>query len=94
MNDFFLFVNCPKFVKSNIKSPDMIGEQIRELRESHDILLRELATKLDIDQAVLSKMERGERSFRREDIEALAKIFKQSKKKLLTIPKKLLPEFG
>lgn len=63
----------------------MIGEQIRELRESNSIRLRQLAAKLGVDQAVLSKMERGERSFRREDIETLAILFKQSKKKLLTI---------
>lgn len=60
----------------------MIGERIRTLREANDILLRQLAAKLDMDQALLSKMERGERSFRKEDIDALAKIFKQSKKEL------------
>lgn len=63
----------------------MIGEHIRTLREANDILLRQLAAKLDIDQALLSKMERGERSFRREDIDTLAKIFKQSKKELVTM---------
>lgn len=63
----------------------MIGEHIRTLREANDILLRQLAAKLDIDQALLSKMERGERSFRREDIDSLAKIFKQSKKELITM---------
>ncbi len=63
----------------------MIGEHIRTLREANDILLRQLAAKLDMDQAMLSKMERGERSFRREDIDTLAKIFKQSKKELITM---------
>lgn len=63
----------------------MIGERIRELREANNILLRELAAELNVDQAVLSKMERGERSFRREDIDLLAKIFKQSKKDLITL---------
>ena len=63
----------------------MIGEHIRALRESNDILLRQLAAKLDMDQAMLSKMERGERSFRREHIDVLAKIFMQSKKDLLTM---------
>lgn len=63
----------------------MIGEQIRQLRESNDIRLRELAAELDVDLAVLSKMEHGERSFRREDIKTLAKVFKQSKKELLTL---------
>lgn len=63
----------------------MIGEHIRTLREANDILLRQLAAKLEMDQAMLSKMERGERSFRKEDIEAFAKIFKQPKKELLTL---------
>ncbi len=63
----------------------MIGEHIRKLREANNILLRQLAATLDVDQAMLSKMERGERSFRREDIDTLAKIFKQSKKELLTL---------
>jgi transcriptional regulator with XRE-family HTH domain len=63
----------------------MIGEHIRTLREANNILLRQLAAKLDVDQAMLSKMERGERSFRREDIDALAKIFKQPKKELITM---------
>jgi len=63
----------------------MIGDKIRELREQNDILLRQLAAKLEIDTALLSKMERGDRFFRREDIEQLAIIFKQSKKELLTL---------
>ena len=63
----------------------MIGEHIRTLREANHILLRQLAAKIDMDQAMLSKMERGERSFRTEDIDALAKIFKQPKKDLLTM---------
>ncbi|RAJ19154.1 helix-turn-helix protein [Gelidibacter algens] len=63
----------------------MIGEHIRALRESNDVLLRQLAAQLEIDQAMLSKMERSERSFKREHIDVLAKIFKQPKKDLLTM---------
>ena len=69
----------------NNNFPVMIGEHIRALREANDILLRQLAAKLDMDQAMLSKMERGERAFRKEDIDTLAKIFKQPKKELLTL---------
>jgi len=63
----------------------MIGDKIRELRESENILLRQLAAQLDMDTAMLSKMERGDRFFRKEGIVALAKIFKQSQKDLLTL---------
>jgi len=63
----------------------MIGDKIRELREHENILLRQLAAQLDMDTAMLSKMERGDRFFRKEDIVALAKIFKQPEEELLTL---------
>jgi transcriptional regulator with XRE-family HTH domain len=63
----------------------MIGDKIRELREGNDILLRQLAAKLEIDTALLSKMERGDRFFRKEDISTLASIFNQPKEELLTL---------
>ena len=52
----------------------MIGDKIRQLRESENILLRQLAAQLDMDTAMLSKMERGDRFFRKEDILALEKV--------------------
>lgn len=63
----------------------MIGDKIRELREKNNILLRHLAAQLDMDTAMLSKMERGDRFFRKEDILALAKIFEQPEQDLLTL---------
>ena len=63
----------------------MIGERIRTLREANNLLLRQLAARLEIDQAMLSKMERGERAFRKEDIYTLSDIFKESEKELLTL---------
>ena len=63
----------------------MIGTKIRELREKNHILLRQLAAQLEMDTAMLSKMERGERFFRKEDILALAKIFNQNSKDLLVL---------
>ncbi|MCP4550973.1 MAG: helix-turn-helix transcriptional regulator [Bacteroidetes bacterium] len=51
----------------------MIGQKVRELREKNDFLLRQqLAAKLDIDTAQLSKMERGERLFKKEEIIEIA----------------------
>jgi len=63
----------------------MIGNKIRELREGNNILLRQLAAQLDMDTAMLSKMERGERFFKKEDIMSLSKIFNQSSKELLVL---------
>ena len=44
------------------------GELIRAKREEKEMLLRHLAAQLDIDTAQLSKMERGERTVRREHV--------------------------
>lgn len=63
----------------------MIGNKIRELREEKNILLRQLAAELDMDTAILSKMERGDRFFKKDDILALSKIFNQNSKDLLTL---------
>nr|WP_294896221.1 helix-turn-helix transcriptional regulator [uncultured Pedobacter sp.] len=63
----------------------MIGDKIRDLREKNNILLRHLAAQLDMDTAMLSKMERGDRFFRKEDILALAKFFEQPEQQLLTL---------
>jgi len=63
----------------------MIGEKIRELREANNILIRQLAAQLDIDTALLSKMERGDRLFRKEDLTKIANIFPVSEQELLTL---------
>lgn len=63
----------------------MIGDKIRELREMNNILLRHLAAQLDMDTAMLSKMERGDRFFKKEDVFALAEIFNQPEQDLLTL---------
>lgn len=62
----------------------MIGQKIRELREENDFLLRQLAAKMDIDTAQLSKMERGERFFKKEEIIEIARILNANKQELLT----------
>jgi transcriptional regulator with XRE-family HTH domain len=46
-----------------MQMPSTIGQQIRELREQAGISLRKVAVLVDIDIAILSKMERGERRF-------------------------------
>lgn len=52
----------------------MIGDKIRELREKDNILFRHLAAQLDMDSAMLSKMERGDRFFEKVDILLLANL--------------------
>ncbi len=60
-----------------------IGEQIRKLREDSGLPLRKVAAELDIDQSVLSKIERGERKASKEQIIQIAQIFKVDEKELL-----------
>jgi transcriptional regulator with XRE-family HTH domain len=45
-------------------STETIGEKPRQLREAKELPLRKMAALLDIDVAILSKMERGERRHR------------------------------
>ena len=60
-----------------------IGEIIRESREKEGYPLRKVAAFLDIDQAVLSKIERGQRKLTKEQVIKLAGFFNYSEKELL-----------
>jgi HTH-type transcriptional regulator, competence development regulator len=53
-----------------------LGETIRKLREESELPLRTVAAYLDIDQAILSKIERGQRNASREQVVKLAEFFK------------------
>jgi cytoskeletal protein RodZ len=50
------------------------GEILREKREKKGLLLRHVSAKLDIDTAILSKIERNERKATKEQILMLAEI--------------------
>jgi transcriptional regulator with XRE-family HTH domain len=60
-----------------------IGEQIRKLREDRGLPLRKVAAELDIDQSVLSKIERGERQASKKQIIRVARIFNANEKEML-----------
>jgi transcriptional regulator with XRE-family HTH domain len=60
-----------------------VGELIREAREKRGLLLRQVASFLEIDQALLSKIERGERKATRENIIKLASFLELNEKELL-----------
>lgn len=59
------------------------GELIRAAREKKGLLLRQVASFLEIDQALLSKIERGERRATREHIVKLASFIGLNEKELL-----------
>jgi predicted nucleotidyltransferase/plasmid maintenance system antidote protein VapI len=60
-----------------------IGNIIRELRLKNGYPLRKVGAFLDIDQAILSKMERGQRRISKEQVLKLAEFFNVSKRDLL-----------
>lgn len=59
------------------------GEIIREKRENKGLLLRHISAQLDIDTAILSKIERGERKATREQIVKLAEILELDKESII-----------
>jgi len=60
-----------------------IAEIIRELRENNKLLLRQVASEIEIDQALLSKIERGERIPTKQQVIRLARFYKVDENKLL-----------
>jgi len=60
-----------------------IGELLRKKREEKGLLLRQVAAKLDIDTAILSKIERSERKASKEQIIKLSEILDLKEEDLL-----------
>ncbi|WP_179318987.1 helix-turn-helix domain-containing protein [Winogradskyella helgolandensis] len=58
------------------------GEYIRLLRNNNELTLTQLAAKLNLDSANLSKIENGKRDFDEKRLLILAKIFKLNPKEL------------
>jgi transcriptional regulator with XRE-family HTH domain len=61
------------------------GEKIKELREQKGWLQKHIASRLDIDTPMLSKIERGERKAKREQVPILAKALTIDKDELLSL---------
>lgn len=62
-----------------------LGTRIKELRESKNLLQRQLAASLEIDTPMFSKIERGERRAKREQVLLLAKLLDTDENELLTL---------
>lgn len=61
------------------------GEKIKELREQKGLLQKHIASRLDIDTPMLSKIERGERRAKRVQVPILAKALSTDKDDLLSL---------
>jgi len=64
---------------------ERLGALIRKFREEKGLPLRTVAAYLDIDQAILSKIEHGHRKPSREQVVKLAKYFKTDENELLVV---------
>jgi transcriptional regulator with XRE-family HTH domain len=64
---------------------NQFGERIRQLREENRLLLRQVAGHLNMDTPMLSKIERGERKAKKEQVPLFAKLLKTGADELLTL---------
>jgi len=62
-----------------------LGEKIRALRESKGTLLRQVAGCLEIDKALISKIERGDRRLTREQVITFANHYTVTDAELLIL---------
>ena len=60
----------------------MLGQKLKELREQNRFVQREVAAKLEVDTAYVSKMENGTKQVSRSWLPILAKMFQYDEKDL------------
>jgi HTH-type transcriptional regulator, competence development regulator len=61
------------------------GKKIREYREKQNLLLRQVAAHLEVDTALMSKIERGERNASKQQVVEIARFLKANEEELLTL---------
>lgn len=63
----------------------LLGQKIKELRLENGVLQRQLASLLEIDTPMFSKIERGDRRAKRTQVIQIANYFNIDEKELLTL---------
>lgn len=63
----------------------LFADKLKELREGKQLLQRQLASALEIDTPMYSRIERGERKAKREQVILLAKLLGANEKELLQL---------
>jgi transcriptional regulator with XRE-family HTH domain len=63
----------------------MLGQKLKQLREEHQFVQREVAAKLEVDTAYVSKMENGTKQVSRSWLPILAEMFEVSESELITL---------
>ena len=82
---FYFLPTTHFFYSILLPATSQFGLRIRELREKQNFYLRQVAPLLEMDIAQLSKMEKGLRQLKREQIPIIAKILKANSDELLTL---------
>ena len=62
---------------------ETLGHILKTKREAKGLLLRQVAAYLDIDQAILSKIEKGDRKPNKENISKLSEILEIDRENLM-----------
>lgn len=62
-----------------------LGQKLRESREKQNLLLRQVAAFLEVDTALISKAERGERNLNREQVIKLSLLLGISQEELIPL---------
>ena len=62
-----------------------LANRIKELRESQGLLQRQLSAQLEIDTPMFSKIERGERRAKREQVLKIVELLKADEQELLAL---------
>jgi len=77
-------------------STEKIDEKLRRLRQELGLPLRKVAAIIDVDVAILSKMERGERKLTKSIVEKLARLYHQDQDELMVLflSQKIIDEVG
>ena len=61
------------------------GQKIRTVRENKNMLLRQLAALLEVDTALISKIEKGDRKANKMQIKKISNILDLNEEELLTL---------
>lgn len=72
------------FCQNNYCLMNTFADLIRIAREEKGLFLRQVAASMDIDQAIISKFERGERKPTKEQVEKFAEFYNLDKNQLVT----------
>jgi transcriptional regulator with XRE-family HTH domain len=63
----------------------MLGDKLKELRESKGLLQRQVAAQLDVDTAYISKMESSDKPVSKAHLPKLARLYSVDERELLTL---------